>query len=225
MPLDILLFDDIRHAGLTFQSRVIWTLPHGLTPKRRLAERYETVLVCSKGEVAKFNPSVARTPQKNPGKRSYKGKRKGELSGHPLGAWPTNVWDDIPSVRHNHPDRAHGAHPAQFPVALAKRAILLYTSPGDLVCDPFCGSGTSHVAAIETGRAFVGADLFYEDLRARRIANTVPDTLSILPGVSTDTLAVWQAEVRRVDCPAKQIDDVRQTEFLREAGLPCNASK
>lgn len=199
MPIDVLLFEDIRRAGLEFQTRIVWTLPHGLTPKSRLAERYETALVCSKGEPSVFNPTAARKPQKQPGKRAFKGPNKGQLSGHPLGAWPTNVWDDIPNVRHNHPERAHGEHPAQFPLGLAKRAVMLWTNPGDLVCDPFSGSGTTHVACIESGRAFVGADLFYEDIRAKRIANAKPDDASILPGVSDETTAVWQAEARRVD--------------------------
>src|SRR3546814_20203055 len=91
--------------------------------------------------------------------------RRGTLSGHPLGAWPTNVWDDIGNVGHNHPERRCGDHPAQFPLALAKRAILLYTQPGDLVCDPFCGSGPTQVADLDAGRAFVGADLFCEEDR------------------------------------------------------------
>jgi hypothetical protein len=79
MPLDILLFEDLRRSGLTFQSRVIWTTPHGLTPKRRLAERHETVLVFSKGDAPTFNPSAARIPQKQPGKRAFKGPTKASL--------------------------------------------------------------------------------------------------------------------------------------------------
>lgn len=82
---------------------------------------------------------------------------------------------------------------------LAKRCILLYTMPGDLVCDPFCGSGSTLVASLESGRKFVGADLFYEDLRARRLANATADAVTPLPGVTDDSLAVWQAEARRVD--------------------------
>lgn len=175
MPMDVMLYEDLRRAGLTFQSRVVWTSSHGLTPKQRLAERYETILIFSKGTPTVFNPTPARIPQKQPGKRAFKGPNKGQLSGNPFGGFPTDVWGDIPTVRHNHPERAHGAHPAQFPVDLAKRAIMLFTKPGDLVCDPFSGSGSTAVAAIETARDFVGADLFYEDLRSKRIAAAVPD--------------------------------------------------
>lgn len=50
-----------------------------------------------------------------------------------------------------------------MPTELARRAVMLYTMPGDIVIDPFSGSGTTHAVCIRTGRAFCGADLFYED--------------------------------------------------------------
>lgn len=199
MPLDVLLYEDLRRSGLTFQSRVIWTIPHGLTPAGRLADRHETILIFSKGDKPIFNANAARMPQKQPGKRAFKGPNKGKLSGNPYGAAPTDVWADIPTVRHNHPDKALGSHPAQFPVDLAKRAILLYTMPDELVCDPFSGSGSTAVAAIEAGRHFTGADLFYEDLREKRIANAKMDDFCPLPGVTDESVAVWQAEARKVE--------------------------
>lgn len=200
-PIDIMLFQHLQAVGLTFQSRVVWTIPHGLTPKRRLAERYETALVFSKGLTPRtFNPTPARQPQKNPGKRAFKGPRKGELSGHPFGAFPTNVWD-IGNAGHNRKDGVVG-HPAQMPSELARRAILLYTRPEDLVIDPFSGSGTTHAECIRTGRAFCGADLNFEDLRAARLAKVSPDLVSALPGVTDESLAVWAAEAIPVHVPA-----------------------
>lgn len=197
-PLDCLLFEHLRCMGLEFQSRVTWIVPHGLTPKRRLSERTETALVFSKGPIATFNPTPARTPQREPGKRGFKGPRRGQITSHPMGAWPSNVWV-IPGVGHNHPERT--GHPAQFPEALVRRAILLYTNAGDLVADSFSGSGTTQVVAKKTGRAFVGADLFYEDQRAARLAKVVPDMVSPLPGVTEESITVWQAEARRVNHP------------------------
>lgn len=54
---------------------------------------------------------------------------------------------------------AHIKHPNEKPVLLAKQLIEHFSAPGALVCDPFCGSGFAGVAAIETGRRFVGSDL------------------------------------------------------------------
>ncbi len=64
----------------------------------------------------------------------------------------TDVWE-IPSEL-----ARRVGHPAPFPVDLPTRLIHLYTHPGDLVLDPFMGSGTTAVAAIRTGRHFVGYD-------------------------------------------------------------------
>jgi DNA modification methylase len=200
-PLDVVLWDYLEMAGLTAQSRVAWPSIHGLTPKRRLAERYETVMIFSKGpEPSVFNPTVARTPQKHITKRAFHGPRKGELTCNPLGAFPSNVWWDVPHVGHN---RGRVDHPAQFSIELARRIVLLYSLPQDIILDCFSGSGTTQLAAFQTGRAFVGFDLYYADLRESRMQDAVPDRVSVLPGVTTENSALWEAEARRVNVDAQ----------------------
>jgi site-specific DNA-methyltransferase (adenine-specific) len=63
-------------------------------------------------------------------------------------------------------------HPAPFPVELPRRFIELYSYLDELVLDPFMGSGTTGVAAIETGRHYVGYELNpeYVEVAERRIA-------------------------------------------------------
>jgi site-specific DNA-methyltransferase (adenine-specific) len=63
-----------------------------------------------------------------------------------------DVWE-LPAER-----ATRVGHPAPFPVALPRRLIELYTYSGDLILDPFIGSGTTAVAAVETGRHYVGFD-------------------------------------------------------------------
>lgn len=211
VPLDIALFETMRKAGLEYQNRVAWLIPHGLTPKARLSERHESALIFSKGPPATFNPDPARTPQKQPGKRAFKGPNKGQLSGHPFGAWPSDVWS-INTVRHNHPEKT--GHPAQFPEQLAMRAVQIYTKPGDLVIDPFSGSGTTHVVCKRSGRRFSGADLFYAGMANERAARAGMDDFCVLPGVSEESKAIWQAEARAVGETPKDIAGAMQEELF-----------
>jgi site-specific DNA-methyltransferase (adenine-specific) len=68
-------------------------------------------------------------------------------------------------------EKVLGRHPTQKPLALLDRVIAASASPGDLVIDPFCGSGTTGVAAVNAGCRFVGFDSNreYLELSARRI--------------------------------------------------------
>jgi site-specific DNA-methyltransferase (adenine-specific) len=63
-------------------------------------------------------------------------------------------------------------HPTQKPVALMAVLIERYTRPGDLILDPFCGSGTTGVACVQTGRRFIGIEIDpgYADIARARIA-------------------------------------------------------
>jgi site-specific DNA-methyltransferase (adenine-specific) len=84
----------------------------------------------------------------------------------------SSVWH-IPSVPRR--EKLHGYHPTQKPLRLLRRAILASSREGDLLFDPFCGSGTSEVASKELGRFFVGAEKEeeYAGLAARRIGAAV----------------------------------------------------
>lgn len=67
-----------------------------------------------------------------------------------------SVWE-IPTTPKR--EKLHGQHPTQKPYELLKRCILASTVQGDLVLDPFCGSGTTGLAALEHGRRFIGIEL------------------------------------------------------------------
>lgn len=68
-------------------------------------------------------------------------------------------------------EKSHGDHPTQKPLALVRRCLLASTSAGDLVLDPFAGSGTTCVAAVSTGRRFIGIekDAAYRQLSQERM--------------------------------------------------------
>ena len=70
-------------------------------------------------------------------------------------------------------EKKFGRHPTQKPLALLERIITASTKEGDVIFDPFMGSGTTGVAAIKLGRSFVGIDNTKEycELAKRRIEN------------------------------------------------------
>ena len=76
-------------------------------------------------------------------------------------------------------------HPSPFPVELPKRLIKLYTYKGDIVLDPFMGSGTTAVAAVETGRKYVGYDdkIKYCKRAKHRIKRETSEFLSVIKGM------------------------------------------
>jgi site-specific DNA-methyltransferase (adenine-specific) len=109
-----------------------------------LRDLTERVVIASKG---RFDRAVA------PKERERRGLPSGtSLTRDEFMEATTDVWE-IPSEM-----ARRVGHPAPFPVELPTRLIHLYTHPGDLVLDPFMGSGTSAVAAVRTGRHFVGYD-------------------------------------------------------------------
>lgn len=67
------------------------------------------------------------------------------------------LWTDLPDAMHL-PARERFGYPTQKPLALLKRIVACASNPGDRICDPFCGSGTTLVAAAELGRRFLGCD-------------------------------------------------------------------
>lgn len=68
-------------------------------------------------------------------------------------------------------EKLHGSHPTQKPLALIDRCLRASSCPGDLVLDPFMGSGTTGVAAVSLGRKFIGIekDSAYRRLSVNRI--------------------------------------------------------
>lgn len=179
-PLDIYLYDSFKRRNLILRNRIIWKFNFGLHSSKRLSGRYETILWFTKSASYKFNLDAVRIPQLYPGKRHSNGKEAaGRPSGNPLGKNPSDYWEfsavdyfkeqpvwDLPNVKANHPEKTF--HPCQFPIELAERCVLAFTDPGDLVLDPFVGTGTSVLAAAKHQRRAIGIDKDGNYLRLAR---------------------------------------------------------
>jgi adenine-specific DNA-methyltransferase len=179
-PSTSLLYPIFAALGLHLRNRIIWHFEHGLHASKRFSGRYETILWFTKTDVYTFDLDAVRVPQKYPQKRYFKGPKKGELSGNPLGKNPGDIWD-IPNVKANHVEKT--IHPCQFPVELIERLVLALTSEGDWVLDPFIGVGTTAIAALMHGRRAIGAEITPEYVRvaSERIALAEAGRLRIRP--------------------------------------------
>jgi adenine-specific DNA-methyltransferase len=109
-PLDFEFAPIFKKHKLLLRNRIIWTFGHGLHTRRRFSGRYEVVLWYTKSDSYYFDLDPVRVPSKYPSKRHFKGPRKGELSGNPLGKNPEDVWS-IPNVKSNHIEKQAALRP------------------------------------------------------------------------------------------------------------------
>ncbi len=180
IPLDIVLYPIFSSLGLQLRNRVVWHFGHGLHASKRFSGRYEVILWFTKSDKYTFNLDPIRVPQKYPQKRHFKGPKKGELSGNPLGKNPSDIWD-IPNVKANHIEKT--THPCQFPVELIERLVLSMTEENDWVFDPFMGVGSTAIAALIHNRKAIGAEIIpeYLSLAKERIEQAEKGELKIRP--------------------------------------------
>lgn len=195
-PLDIYFYPYFKKLGLHLRNRIIWHFGHGLHCSKRFSGRYETLLWFTKSDRYTFNLDDVRIPSKYPGKRYFKGEKKGEISGNPNGKNPEDVWEmtverliddwdagiwEIPNVKNNHPEKTK--HPCQFPVELVERCVLALTDTNDIVYDPFCGVGSSLIAALKNNRRAYGTEVNkqYVDIGYERLQKLAENTLKMRP--------------------------------------------
>ncbi|MBU4224595.1 MAG: site-specific DNA-methyltransferase [Chloroflexi bacterium] len=180
IPLDLVLYPIFSSLQLHLRNRIVWHFGHGLHSSKRFSGRYEVALWFTKSNDYTFNLDAIRVPQKYPNKKYFKGPKKGELSGNPLGKNPSDVWD-IPNVKANHVEKT--LHPCQFPVELIERLVLSMTNENDWVLDPFMGVGSTAIAALIHSRKAVGAEIIpeYVAIATERIHQAERGLLRIRP--------------------------------------------
>jgi len=191
-PLDIFYYHIFKKYGLQLRNRIIWHFGHGLHASNRFSGRYETILWFTKTDDYIFNLDNVRVPAKYPGKRHFKGPKRGQLSGNPKGKNPSDIWEiivkdwenelwNIPNVKSNHPEKS--IHPCQFPVELVERCVLALTNKGSWVLDPFAGVGSTLIASIKNHRNAIGIDKEkrYTDIALERITALKEGELKVRP--------------------------------------------
>jgi site-specific DNA-methyltransferase (adenine-specific) len=147
-----------------------------------LRDLTERVVIASKGRFDRAQTAKQRFAKGLPSEASISRDEFMEAT--------TDIWEIAPE------SASRVGHPAPFPVELPERLIHLYTYRGDLVLDPFMGSGTTAVAAVRTERHFAGYDTdpeYVERATARvqaervRLAGTsAPGRVTLASGPATD---------------------------------------
>lgn len=181
-------------GGKNFRSEIIWQYRRWSNSQRTLLPSHQTIYFYSKTERYVFNPIyleyspstnidqiLQRRKRDEHGKTVYDRDETGRIisssakKGVPLG----DVWD-IPYLNPKAKERV--GYPTQKPILLVERIICLATNLGDLVVDPFCGSGTTLVAATLNGRQSLGIDISEEAvlLTKKRLADPVRTQSSLL---------------------------------------------
>jgi len=195
-----LLLDDVFGAQ-HFQSEIIWRYRRWSNSKTKLLPNHQNIYFYTKTKAHTFHTiytdySPTTNVEQLLQKRTRDARNKavyatdeagvqvpaGPKRGVPLG----DVWD-IPYLNPKAKERV--GYPTQKPIALLERIIALTTSPGDLVLDPFCGSGTTCVAAMLMGRRALGIDSSADAvaLSRQRLESPTRAARSSSPGAALTT--------------------------------------
>jgi site-specific DNA-methyltransferase (adenine-specific) len=172
IPLHISIIEDMLDLGFLMRGEIIWNKASSGSPSTAwgswlsaknpvLRDIHEYILVFSKGLLS----------------RGTINGNKSTISKEEFLELTKSVWTfSAESAR-------KVGHPAPFPVELPCRAIKLYTFKGDVVLDPFMGSGQTAIAAIKNNRHYVGYDISkeYVALAERRIKSYLQERISLFP--------------------------------------------
>jgi site-specific DNA-methyltransferase (adenine-specific) len=160
LPLHIYIIQDMLDLGFLMRGEIIWNKAGGGSPSTAwgswlsaknptLRDQHEYILVFSKDTFTRQNPFG----------------RKSTISREEFLEFTKSVWT-FPAV-----SAKEIGHPAPFPVELPYRLIQLYTFEGEVVLDPFMGSGQTAIAALKSKRFYVGYEIVpeYVELAQKRI--------------------------------------------------------
>ncbi len=168
IPLHGYFTEQASRLGFLMRGEIIWNKAASASPSTAwgswksaanptLRDVHEYILVFCKGTFKRENPA----------------KRESTISRDEFLEFNKSVWNFAA-------ERARSVgHPAPFPVELPRRLIQLYTFEGEVVLDPFMGSGQTAIAAMKSGRRYVGyeVDATYVDLANQRIQESRHATL------------------------------------------------
>lgn len=169
----------LQNDGWILRQDIIWVKPNPMpeSVKDRCTKAHEYLFLFSKSERYLFDNEAIKEPS-NPGVKPAGNKRQPNAGRLTKEGWALDPRRSIPPFRNRRsvwtvtPQQFRGAHFATFPPKLIEPCILAGSRAGDMVLDPFAGSGTTGVVCKRTGRNFIGIELnpTYAEMAMKRIA-------------------------------------------------------
>lgn len=163
-----------------FLNDIVWAYQTGGRAKNFYSRKHDNILFYRKGR--KYFFDITKVPIERADVRRNHMKRHVDADGRVYRsiksggkiytyyddepAYPGDVWDDVSHLQQKDPQRT--GYDTQKPLRLLDRIVLSSSRPGDIVLDPFAGSGTTLESAQVSGRKFVGCDMSPHSLEVMR---------------------------------------------------------
>lgn len=175
-----------------FRNEIVWCYRGAGYPRRDFGRRHDIIFRYSQGSEYIFNLDDVREEYAETTRarfEHYIGNRRGdrdfgEQRLNPLGRHPDDWWQIQPIAPSA---RERTGYPTQKPIELYKRIVTASSNDEDLILDPFCGCGTTLIAAEELNRRWIGIDLTYLAIGAvrQRIQETFPQIRNAVTVIGT----------------------------------------
>jgi len=160
----------------SFRNEIVWHYQSGGRQKKQFSKKHDTILFYSKSNNWFFDPDAIGekrgTQKRNNMKRGFDEDGRGYWSIKSNGKiykyyddeviTPSDVWIDISHLQQKDPERL--GYPTQKPLRLLERIILGSSKKGDLILDPYMGSGTTIEACELHGRNWIGMDVTHHSV-------------------------------------------------------------
>lgn len=175
IPKWLTYYTAILNKSVFFRHWISWDAPTSPMGKSLQPSHYGILFYAKELVQNKFYE--IRYPHKRCRKCGYLQKDYGGKKWmlHPFGPLLSDVWTDIHRVKHN---KYRDDHPCQLPVHLLERIILMSSDEGDIILDPFSGTGTTALAAKRLGRNYIGIELDqeYVQISENKLKMETPDS-------------------------------------------------
>jgi DNA modification methylase len=209
-----LVMDQVFGGG-NFRNEIIWCYTGPGSKSRQFNRKHDTILWYSKGDTWTFNPDAVRIPHKKAigcGGTSAKWGGDELAERYASGKVPETWWTDMSPVGRLKNERL--GYPTQKPLALLERIILASSNEGDVVLDPYMGSGTTIEAAAKHGRQWIGIDVTH---------HAVATTMARLKDCGLEITKEQVVGVPEDVASARQLKDDSPRQFDAWCVLQCSA--